>query len=557
MTTRPSARPWLLWLGALFVVGYLAPLGSRPLAIPDEARYAEISREMLVSGDWVAPRLVGLRYFEKPAGGYWLNSLSQLVFGHTNFAVRLASALSVGLTALLVGWMARRGSGELRLGGLAAAIYLSCAGVFGIGITAVLDSPLTLWLTAALAAFWCAFEARGRPARAGWWVVFGAACGAAFLTKGFVALAVPTVVVAPFLLWQRRWRELLAYGPLSILTAALVALPWSLAVHAREPDYWNFFFWNEHVRRFAAEDAQHAQPFWFYVPVVLALALPWTPLLPGALRAGWSRATRGQQPFARFLVCASLMPLLLFSASKGKVATYVLPCIAPLAVLLASYLRAAPTAGRERALRIAAALPAVLGAGVLVALLGGHTFFGTYQYFAGEGLRHLAVGAAFAGWLVLGLLMLRRRLGYVPGLVGLVLCVAPVQAFLQPSISQSSRAPQAWLVDVAPRFEGRDVALISMSVRLSLAMAWEFERTDIVLVGGTSELEYGIAQPDAIGRLIAPDEVPAWIASERQRRDVALFLFASPEDELGEYPVPTWSERHDTLALLVYERARD
>ena len=93
---------------ALFAVAYLAPLGIRPLYETDEFRYAEIPREMLASGDWVVPRLDGMRYFEKPALGYWLTASSMALFGQNPFAVRLPVALSAGVTALALFLLVRR-----------------------------------------------------------------------------------------------------------------------------------------------------------------------------------------------------------------------------------------------------------------------------------------------------------------------------------------------------------------------------------------------------------------------------------------------------------------
>jgi hypothetical protein len=164
--------------------------------------------------------------------------------------------------------------------------------------------------------------------------VFGALCGAAFLTKGFVALAVPTVAITPLMLWQRRWRELLGYGAWSVVVATAVAAPWALSVHAREPDYWRYFFWEEHVRRFASNDAQHPQPFWYFLPFALAMTLPWTGAVPAALRLGWRHGVRAGGPFERLMLLAVLAPLLFFSLAQGKLATYILPCFPPFAILI-------------------------------------------------------------------------------------------------------------------------------------------------------------------------------------------------------------------------------
>ena len=105
LNSNSSVKDWQLFsaLILVYLVVYILPLDLRPLMIPDETRYAEIPREMLKSGDWIVPRLNGLRYFEKPPMGYWLNAMSISLFGENGFAVRLSSALAAGLTALLAG----------------------------------------------------------------------------------------------------------------------------------------------------------------------------------------------------------------------------------------------------------------------------------------------------------------------------------------------------------------------------------------------------------------------------------------------------------------------
>ena len=99
---------------------------------------------------------------------------------------------------------------------------------------------------------------------------FGVAAGCAFLTKGFLAFAFLFAAGVPFMLWERRTGKLLRLAWLPLLTMALVALPWCVMIHRREPDFWPQFFWEQRVRRFlGGGHAQHAEPFWFFIPWIV------------------------------------------------------------------------------------------------------------------------------------------------------------------------------------------------------------------------------------------------------------------------------------------------
>ncbi|MFA7230166.1 MAG: phospholipid carrier-dependent glycosyltransferase, partial [Victivallaceae bacterium] len=213
-------KKYYIGLIALFIVIYILPLGVRPMIAPDEYRYAEIPREMLLSNDWVVPRLAGVRYFEKPVMGYWLNAISIMLFGENGFAVRLPSALATGLAAFFIWWLVRAKSREDEPALLAAALFLTFGMVFGIGTFAVLDAPTAMFITGALVFFFLAdMEKKFNWKKVALLALFGVFCGLAFMTKGFIAFAVPAVVIAPYMIWEKRWKELLILPWIPIVAA--------------------------------------------------------------------------------------------------------------------------------------------------------------------------------------------------------------------------------------------------------------------------------------------------------------------------------------------------
>ena len=346
---RRHSRLAAFGLIALFVALYLLPLGQRPLQSPDEVRYAEISREMLVSGNWIVPHLNGVRYFEKPVLGYWLNAASLAALGDTAVAIRLPVALATALTALILFGLGRRYLGT-ESAWLTVGIFLTTFMVAGLGTFALLDAFLALFLTAALAAYYRAIETIAARKCLLYLALCGAACAGAFLVKGFLALAIPVIVAAPFLAARREWRTLLVTPWLPIVVAAALITPWALLVYRAEPDFWHYFFWVEHVQRFAGEHPQHEQPFWYYAAYLPLIAWPWIALLPAAL-IGLARSG-GHGRFLWFVATWAAVPFVFFSLSKGKLPTYLLPCLGPLSLLLAAGLTRYSAGGSQRAFKI-------------------------------------------------------------------------------------------------------------------------------------------------------------------------------------------------------------
>ncbi|RCX10241.1 lipid IV(A) 4-amino-4-deoxy-L-arabinosyltransferase [Extensimonas vulgaris] len=544
MTPRRAA----LALGAVFALFFLVPLGLHGLWIPDESRYAQIGQEMLRSGDWIAPHFLGLRYFEKPIGGYWLIALSEAVFGENLFGARFASALVTLLTTLLVYGFAQRLWRDARTAIAAALVFLSCALVAGQAGYSNLDPQFNLWVTLGMVALYFAFESGSRASRLRWWAVLGLACGLGFLTKGFLAFALPVLVALPYALWQGRWRVLLAWGPLAVGVALLVCLPWALAVHWREPDFWNFFFWNEHVRRFASATAQHMRPWWFFVPIVFAGALPWAALLPPALRLAWSQ--RGERATA-FVLLWFAVPFVFFSLSKGKLPTYILPCFAPLALGVGRFVVQARSQRSARALRVNGALNLLIGAGAVAGLVWLQLHDPLYS--AGEGSRLALVVAVLGVWLLCAALQCWQPLRHwAAPAFGVWTFFALVPAAL-PLALVHNKMPDQFILAHRDALRGAHT-LVSDDVGTAAALAWRLARTDVVMLDTQGELAYGLSQPDVQGRYVTRADFPAWLAQARRNGPVGIVLRLGDAEEeplLALLPPDTRVHRAGRLVIAI------
>lgn len=356
------------WFAAAVVIGlvglYLAPLPWFGLSEPDEARYAEVSREMLRSGDWVTPHQNGVKFFYKPPLVYWLTAAALWTLGEHEFAVRLVSACAGLLTVWLTYLLAR----DMFGGHVAvwAAMMLATAPFFYVmSQVLTMDIPLTASVTAALTCFWFAYT---RPRDERWWYRgMYAAVGTGLLIKGPVAVVVPGLTVAAFLTSRREWGRLThVLRADGVLVAGLIALPWYVLVTLRNPEFPWFFFVHEHwLARYAAPD--HPLPWWFFIPVLAVGMLPWTLLAAGSVNSSrpraWSRLAAGDQ-FSLVWVGATL---LFFSLTRGKIATYVLPLFPALAILLARGVCDQVARGSPRGLRLIAAALLVIASAALVA----------------------------------------------------------------------------------------------------------------------------------------------------------------------------------------------
>ncbi len=342
---------------------YLPRLGKAALWEPDEGRYAEIGREMLVSGDYVTPRDDWVRYFEKPPLVYWTTAAAIRLLGRNEGAVRLPIALASIAQIAITEVLAESMFGAA--GGVCAAICLALSPLFfGFSRFLTLDPMLAMFVTAALASFYAA--TRKPTLSAGRNRLYLAALCAALgtLSKGPVALILTGATGLVYLLVEGRGREPAQVPWLGCgLIVAAVDLPWFAAVSRRNPGFLSFFFIHEHLQRYAVSNEHEWGPY-FFVVVVAAGLWPWICFIPIAIREMFRPApdcpagAPAHNPGAafelppedqaagvgpdevrrglRFALIWFAVVFVFFSIPRSKLGSYILPAM-PAAAILAGY----------------------------------------------------------------------------------------------------------------------------------------------------------------------------------------------------------------------------
>ena len=383
----------LLTLVIIFTLAWFGTLEHRRLINPDEGRYSEIPREMVTTGDWLTPRLNGIKYFEKPALQYWATAATFTVFGEHHWTARLWPALTGFLGVLFTAFATARLFGP-QAGLIAGAVLAGSVLWNVIGHVNTLDMGVSFFLAAAVFALClgqrdeASLREDSRESRR-WQDASWALLALAILSKGLIGLVLPAATVILYALWQRDWGFILRIRPIrGLLILLAITAPWFIAVSLANPEFAHFFFIHEHFQRFLTKAHGRYQPMWYFVPILLLGMLPWLgSLLPG-LAAGFRREAGRRFQARRFLLVWAVLVFVFFSASSSKLASYVLPIFPALAALIGLHL-----AGHAVSRRIEwHALPAIVIGGACLFLVPQVTRFANEQVPA-------ALYAAYQPWL--------------------------------------------------------------------------------------------------------------------------------------------------------------
>jgi 4-amino-4-deoxy-L-arabinose transferase-like glycosyltransferase len=321
----------LLILALLGSLLFLPGLGRRDLWNPDEARYAEVAREMRLLGHWSVPRLNGQVYTQKPPLFFWaIAAAGWLTGGLDETAARLPSALSAIAALLLVYRIGDRFFGR-RAAWLAAAAFATCFKVLWQGRFGQIDMMLTFLVLLGVW-FWVRGYTEGRP---GFYPLFFLSSGLATLAKGPVGLLPPLLTILVFLAITRDRAEFkrLQIG-LGLLLWAAVVLVWLIpAGLSGGTEYLQQIVLKQNVTRYA-DPWHHFQPWYYYLTVIPAEFFPWSLLLPTAIVVGWKGLQGKTRLSFLFCLCWMAMTIVFFSVSPAKRSVYVLTMYPAMALLV-------------------------------------------------------------------------------------------------------------------------------------------------------------------------------------------------------------------------------
>lgn len=339
-----------LGLLALFLTG----LGYHSYIVPSEARYIEIPREMAATGDWITPHLNGVKYFEKPPLFYWIQAAQIKFFGLGEFSGRFWTAIMMLGICMLTFVAATKKYGR-RTGILSALILASSVLGFVSSRIAMLDVPVSFFLTICLFAFMFAAEMPPSRKRDGLLAIMYGAAALATLTKGLIGILIPAMIIGSWIALSNRWKLLLSVRLiLGLVLFLLIAAPWHILAGQITPEFYHFYFIHEHFERFLTDSHQRDKPGWFFFAVLAVGMLPWTVFLwqsfSGRIKQAWADRKADGSDF--YMLLWVVLPFTFFSLSHSKLVPYILPIFPIIAIFMARYLVAQWEAAQAKGFKI-------------------------------------------------------------------------------------------------------------------------------------------------------------------------------------------------------------
>ncbi|MDQ1237769.1 MAG: lipid IV(A) 4-amino-4-deoxy-L-arabinosyltransferase [Wigglesworthia glossinidia] len=550
-----NSKKIIIFLTLLY---YLIPLNHRDLWQPDETRYAEISREMLKNQNWSIPYLLDVRYFEKPVFGYWINNISQLIFGKNNFSVRFGSTFFTFLSAIFLFYFVQNLWKNRDLSYSTVIIFSSNLLVYIIGTYSVLDAIVSFWINASMVFFWMAIQSyKIKKYQIFYYLISGITCGIGFMTKGFIAFVIPFLSIFTWLMFNPKYiKTVLLHSLISLIMAILIVFPWMYGVVSTEKDYFRYFIFIEHIQRFLGDNAQHKASFWYYVPVIFIGILPWFGFIFKALYKSW--ILRKIDKISFYFLIWIVVQFLFFSISKGKLPTYILPCFFPISILIAKNIFSNSLKKNEILLKKNALLNIVFGFFILLIIstlyfVPNLYHFNLYSY--REYNKFILFVISILIWILINIWIGYFRIKHWRWTAMSVVGIAILFGFYVPDRIVYSKQPQIFLDEISQYLKKSDF-IVTNNIGLATSIAWQINRSDIIIFDKKGELEYGLSYSNSLhDRFIEKNNFNTWF-NQNKNKSIALILLTPTSNSLDylkkNFPNPKHMIKREKMVLLKY-----
>ena len=475
---------------------------------------------MLARRDWITPVLGGKPWLEKPPLYYWQAMLAYSIFGVSDWAARLPSAVDAALTVVAIYLFLRKFRPGVNLDG--ALMCASTAGIIGFARAASTDMPLAAMFALAMLAWYAWYEHGSRLYLAASYVFIGLGT----LAKGPVAPFLAVIIVALFAVVTKDYAVLRrALWVPGVVLFCLVTLPWFIAVQVRNPEFFHVFILQHNLARFGSNLYHHKEPFWFFLPVTLLALVPWIVLCCASIlrtiQTWWASRESQSDDLSLFLVLWLFVPVIFFSISQSKLPGYILPAVLAGVLLAAEYVRRHAEDGHRPGVTVAILHAMVAAAPLVPALM--------IQYLV---LQHrlpwgksAAISFSFAFVLAMGLaLTLLSRVGWSGlrfTLVPVALGVAAVLRLGAPSLDSTLSARP--VANEISSLEKTRLPLAVFHVSRELEFGLAFYRNQVIERYESGEI------PSAEHLLVAPEGTQVEIAKQVPGRRVSYLGSFAPQ----------------------------
>lgn len=339
-----STQSWLIdliFITALLGIFYALWIGGHALFTPDEGRYSEVAREMVVTGDYITPRLNGVAFLDKPVFYYWLQASAIHLFGLKEWALRFWPAL-IGILGCVMTYFTGRTLFTRRTGILAAIILATSPLYYGAAHYANLDLEVAVLISITLFFSMLGLHSTNKSSRNLFFILAYIFCGLSALTKGLIGIAFPAIIIGLWIALLNRWSVIKQMRLITGLVIFLaITVPWYYLVQQANPEFLHFFFITQQVSRFLTHgDYNNKTALWFYAPIVLAGLFPWSIFVIQAIikktKAVWNN--RQNHSAELFLLLWFVIIFTFFSIPKSKTVGYIIPIFPALALIIGQYL---------------------------------------------------------------------------------------------------------------------------------------------------------------------------------------------------------------------------